>query len=87
MAEFYVRVKPRSKKSRVGGFRNGVLEVRVKSPPVNGKANQEVVLLLSKELGIPQKCLRIVSGSRARLKRIRADCLNDKEVLHLLGGG
>ena len=49
-----VRVKPRASKSRVLGTRDGVLEVAVAAPPVDGAANEELVRTLAEHyVGTP----------------------------------
>ncbi len=62
---FTIRVTPRASANAVAGERDGVLLVRVTAPPVEGKANDAVVALLAKALGV-----RIVAGGGARTKRV-----------------
>ena len=66
-----VRVKPRSKTEGVTKEMDGdVYVVRVKEPPVEGKANRAVVKLLAKHFGVPENRLRIVSGLTSKNKII-----------------
>jgi len=70
-----VRVTPRSSKPGLGGWRTGAhgreeLEIRVAEPPADGAANDAVLKLLAKTLGISRSELSIVSGSTGRHKRI-----------------
>jgi uncharacterized protein YggU (UPF0235/DUF167 family) len=70
-----VRVSPRSAKPGIGEWKSDVdgrafLEVRVAAAPADGAANDEVIRLLAKALGLPKSSLTIVSGQTARLKRI-----------------
>ena len=62
-------------------FTGGVLEVRVAAPPVKGKANKELVTLLSQILGVSQSKLTIVKGHTSRNKTIAIDGLNQAEVM------
>jgi len=55
---------------------DGVLKVRLNSPPVDGAANAELVKLLAKELGVARSALTIVSGETSRTKRLRIDGVN-----------
>ena len=48
----------------------GLILIRVTATPENGKANQAVLKLLSKALGIPRTSLAIVRGGNARTKVI-----------------
>ena len=70
-----VRVTPRSSKPGIGEWKidpggRPFLEVRVAAAPAEGAANEEVIRLLAKPLGVPKSELAIVSGQTARLKRI-----------------
>ena len=70
-----VRVTPRSARPGVGGWRTGAdereeLEVRVTEAPADGVANDAVLKLLAKALGISRSELSITSGATSRHKRI-----------------
>jgi uncharacterized protein (TIGR00251 family) len=70
-----VRVTPRSSKPGIGGWRAGAdgreeLEVRVSAAPTDGAANDAVVRLLAKVLGVGRSELSIVSGETSRHKRL-----------------
>ena len=70
-----IRVTPRSAKPGTGGWRVGVggreeLEVRVSEAPTDGSANEAVVKLIAKELGISRSQVEIVSGHASRHKRV-----------------
>ncbi len=62
-----VQVKPNSKISKVVA-KGDMFVVYVKSPPVEGKANDEMLELLSEHLGVPKSRMKIVSGKRSRNK-------------------
>lgn len=64
-----VRVKPRSKVEEVTGEGDGYV-VRVKEPPIEGRANRAVLRLLAGHLGVPESRLRVVSGFSSRNKVI-----------------
>lgn len=64
-----VRVKPRSKVEEVTGEGDGYV-VRVKEPPIEGRANRAVLRLLASHLGVPESRLRVVSGFSSRNKVI-----------------
>ena len=74
-SQLAIRVTPRSAKPGIGGWRAGAdgreeLEVRVAQAPADGAANEAVVGLLSKALGINRAEVRIVSGTTSRHKRV-----------------
>lgn len=66
---------PRSAKPGIGGWRTGAdqrdeLEVRVAEAPADGAANQTLVTMLARALGISRAEVKIVSGAASRHKRI-----------------
>lgn len=68
MAILQVRVKPNSKQPSITEEADGSLTVRLQSPPVEGKANRELIALLSKYLGIPKSHIVIKSGLSSKNK-------------------
>jgi hypothetical protein len=70
-----IRVRPRSAKPGLGqwctdGAGREALEVRVSEAPTEGSANEAVVKLLSKALGISRSEVTIISGRTSRNKRV-----------------
>jgi uncharacterized protein (TIGR00251 family) len=63
-----VRVQPRASRDGFAGERDGALVVRLTAPPVEGAANQALVRLLGKALGLAPYALRIVGGATGRNK-------------------
>jgi len=68
---FHVRVVPRASRSEIAGEHDGALRVRVTAPPVDGAANDEVIRLLARALGVTRSAVEIVSGQTSKTKRIR----------------
>ncbi len=64
--EVKVCVKPRSKRSEVVGFEDGCLVVKVTSPPIGGRANEELIKLLKRYF--KAKRVTIVKGERDKVK-------------------
>ncbi|MFP4694851.1 MAG: DUF167 domain-containing protein, partial [Halothece sp.] len=52
MKTLSVKVKPNAKQQKIETGDNGELIVRLQSPPVNGKANAELIKLLAKTYGV-----------------------------------
>jgi uncharacterized protein (TIGR00251 family) len=65
-----VRVIPRASTPGIAGTRDGALLVRLQSPPVDGAANSELIEIIAKAFTVPKRDVSIVSGERARLKRV-----------------
>ncbi len=49
------------------------LLVRVKSPPVEGRANREMIEVLSDYFGVPKSRIRIVAGKSSRDKLVEIE--------------
>jgi uncharacterized protein (TIGR00251 family) len=66
-----IKVEPRSSKSGVVGPYGDALKVKLNSPPVEGKANRELVEVLAREFGISRKDVEIISGQSSKNKTVR----------------
>ena len=75
---FAVRLTPKGGRDAIEGWAEGpdakrYLKARVSAPPEDGKANEALIKLLARALGVAKSKLRIVSGSSSRLKTIELD--------------
>jgi hypothetical protein len=68
-----VRVKPRSKHDRITLSADRKIDVAVTSPPVDGKANEHVIRLLAKQVGVPKSAISIVKGELSKIKVFRIE--------------
>ena len=80
-----VRVKPRASKSRILAVSEGVLEIALAAPPVDGEANSELIRTLALALGCGKSAIEIVSGLGSRSKLIAIVGLTPAELLGKLG--
>jgi len=80
-----VRVKPRASKSRILEVREGILNVAVAAPPVDGEANAELIRTLAAALGCGKSAIEIVSGAGSRSKLVAIVGLTLAELLLKLG--
>ena len=79
-ATLRVHLTPRSARDEVLGLDDDVLRARVTAPPVEGRANDALLRLLSEALGVPKSSLRIVRGQRSREKLVAVEGLDAAEV-------
>lgn len=86
-ARLTVRITPRASRDEVVGERGGVLMVRVTAPPVDGAANEALVRLLAKALGVPRGGVMIASGATSRTKIVEVAGLGLREIRLRLGLG
>lgn len=63
----HVRVHPRSCR-RAMEIEGEKLKVRLKSPPIDNKANEELVDLVAEELGVKKSSVTIIKGLSSREK-------------------
>jgi len=63
-----VKVKPRAGRQSVVEGSDGSLAVQLKSPPVAGRANQELIKLLAQYYGVRQADVTICCGAGSRQK-------------------
>jgi uncharacterized protein (TIGR00251 family) len=67
----HVHVMPNAPKTQAHGLHDGALRVRLKAPPVEGKANLELVAWLARELELPRACIELIRGESGRRKQLR----------------
>ena len=80
-----VRVVPRSSKTEIVGDHDGALKIKLKAPPVDGAANEELIRFLSKHFGVPKANVQIISGLTGRNKRIRLAGVASSQIADLAG--
>jgi uncharacterized protein YggU (UPF0235/DUF167 family) len=68
-----VIVKPNARVSRFEETKNGSWLALLKSPPVDGKANKELLALIAGHFSCPKSSITIKSGTAARFKLVRID--------------
>ena len=73
-----LRVTPRGGRDDIDGVEtlaNGrsVVKVRVRAIAEGGEANRAVTELLARALGVPKRCVRVLSGTTSRQKQISVD--------------
>jgi len=68
-----VRVKPRSRTSELVREADGTWLARLKAPPVDGRANQELVALVAAHVGCPKAAVSIKSGASGRVKIVKVE--------------
>ena len=68
-----VKVKPNSQQRKIEQSDDGSWTVRLKSPPVDRKANQELIKLLAKHFQVTKKRITIKSGLSAKHKLVEID--------------
>lgn len=68
-----VKVKPNSKQQKIEEAPDGSLTINLKSPPVDGKANEELIKLLAEKFDVPKSKISIKSGLSSKNKLVEID--------------
>ena len=84
-ARLAIKLTPGASADRVDGWGldadgRPVLKVRVRARPVEGEANEALIKLLAKTLGVPLSAVVLARGGQSRLKMITVDGLDDETI-------
>ncbi|MGB9750272.1 MAG: DUF167 domain-containing protein [Caldisericia bacterium] len=63
-----VKVTPNSKKNSIKDYKENILYVKISKPPIDNKANQELIEFLEKIFEV--KGIKILSGEKSKEKII-----------------
>lgn len=73
MKRYRVKVIPRSSKNEVFEIASDELKVKLTAPPVEGKANEALIKVLSEYFKIKKSAIRVTSGLQSRIKVVEID--------------
>ncbi|CAN5250961.1 DUF167 domain-containing protein [soil metagenome] len=65
-----VKVKPNARASKLTPMDDGTWTATLRSPPADGKANEELITLVAAHFGCPKSTVSIRSGASSRSKRV-----------------
>ena len=82
-----VRAQPRSSRSGVDGVIGDAIKVRIRSAPVDGKANKELVETLADAFSLPKSRVSFAGGETSKNKRILLAGLGAAELRAAEEGG
>jgi uncharacterized protein (TIGR00251 family) len=80
-----LKVVPNSSRNSMGLDKHGRLLVRLAAPPVEGKANKELVKFLAKTLRLPQSAVTILHGKSSREKAVLITGCDNAYVFEKIG--
>lgn len=73
MKTIRVKVKPNARASTLLEAEDGLWHAQLKSPPVDGKANEELIGLIAASFRCPKAAVSIRSGASGRMKLVRIE--------------
>ena len=68
-----LHVQPGAKRTEVAGVHGTALRIRLAAPPVDGKANAELLRFLADAFGVPLRNVTLVRGETSRAKVVRIE--------------
>jgi len=68
-----LHVQPGAKHTEATGMHGDAYKIRLAAPPVDGKANAELLRFLSEAFGVSQRAVTLVRGAASRRKTVRIE--------------
>jgi uncharacterized protein (TIGR00251 family) len=68
-----IKVKPSARVSTLVQKPDGSWAAQLKSPPVDGKANKELIALVAEHFGCRKSAVTIKSGASGRMKLVKVE--------------
>lgn len=65
-----IYAQPRASRTAVVGLHDGMVKVALKAPPVDGKANAELIRFLASLVGVRKSAVQVVQGESSRRKLV-----------------
>lgn len=83
-----LRIHPKASRTKINGlYGEDTLKISLAAPPVDGKANAELIRYLSKCLSVSRADITITFGKKGRKKKVFISGLTSKAVIELLSEG
>lgn len=85
MPRLTIKVTPNAKQTEILGpveIADGetALAIKLKAPPVDGKANAALITFLAKRLGIPKNQVTLVRGKTNRVKVLEFEGVTENQI-------
>jgi hypothetical protein len=75
-----IRLHPGARKNAVTGIHAEAVKIALTAPPVDGKANEALIVFLAETFHLPRARINIVAGPTSRSKTIRITGKSAAEV-------
>lgn len=80
-----LHIQPRAARTEIAGRFGDALKVRIKSPPVDGLANEELLRFLAARFGGSARSIELTSGHAGRRKSVRVLGVSVEQAEAVLG--
>jgi uncharacterized protein (TIGR00251 family) len=75
-----IRLHPGARRNAINGLHAGALKVSLTAPPIDDRANEALIDLLSDRLNIPKARITLIAGHTSRLKTLHITDLTAPQV-------
>ncbi len=79
-----VVVAPRAKRSKFVGFHGGYPKIALAAPPIEGRANEELLSFCKELFGMPGRYIELVRGDTSRRKAVLLRGISIEKVVQVL---
>lgn len=69
----HCHLQPKASNDAFVGLHGDSLKIRIKAPPIDGRANAHLIGFLAKAFGVSKRNVQIISGELGRSKRVRIE--------------
>ncbi len=84
MGRIKFRIIPNARKTELAGEYADAVKIKLSAPPVEGKANAELIKFLSKSLGVSKSSISFVSGETSKDKLLEIPNFDTKTLIEKL---
>jgi uncharacterized protein (TIGR00251 family) len=81
-----LHVQPGAARSEFAGMYGDALKLRLAAPPIEGKANAELIRFLADLFGVPTRNIVLLRGETSRAKTVRVIAPRKLPSMTLTGG-
>lgn len=78
-----IKAKPNSKKDEIIREADGTFKVKIKAPPIDGKANEHLIIYLASVLSLPKSKITLFKGETTVFKTLEIEA-DEKYVTDIL---
>ena len=66
-----IKLVPNSSFNKIVDYTDNFIRIKIASPPIENRANTELITFLSKLFDINKSKIRIISGEKSKLKKVQ----------------
>jgi len=73
MKRLTIKVRPNARAPTLEQLADGTWRAELRSPPIEGRANAELIALVARHFGVPKRAVAVERGARGRTKRVSVE--------------